>query len=701
MRRGKQSVQPAWRLVFRVLAALFCSAAVASAANLNPRWRWSNPAPHGGNVYGMAYGLGLTVQVAERGQLYTSEDLRYWEPHDTHTTNTLLSVAFLGNRLIAAGENGTVVYADSLDNFQVISLGTSDWLLGAAASTNEAVLVGDNAAIYYSADGTNWARQTPPKSVTAWLRGVAYGNNQFVAVGENGTILSSANGKSWKTEKSATTQHLNGVSFANDHFWITGEQGAVMVDSASSWVLTTVGTTNNLYAAAGITNQLVLAGERALRFQETNGPWLDELDLTKPAPAPGWTYYAALGEATLHFAAGRSGMMVEGVKTNSHGAAWIEWHNSVRNWLWEVAALPGLYVAAGDRATIMTSSDGVHWDLELVPDAATNAVLLGVGGDTNLVLAAGNRGTILASPFALTNVVTTNYVNSQAITVTNLVSTLGSVWRAAVPPTTNDLQGVAANKGRYVVTGGNGTVLLSSNGLDWSLSGMPATAFLSGAAGFQNGFVAVGDRGTILTSADGTTWTAQNSGTTNWLFRVRNLNGQLFAVGQNGVLLASGDGVNWVPRATGTTKWLNDIALVSDTYYAIGNQGTVLASSNAVDWVSIGAITQKSLFGAAGRGGQLIVAGLEGLILRAPVLPVTNQPSILRFGLSSPTNGQVQKLMLIYGHADQRLNVQSSTNLLNWDAGPIVEVLTDDGTLLYLESSASQAREFFRLQSLP
>ena len=58
------------------------------------RWRWSNPRPHGNNIVDMAYSptLGLGVQVAERGQLYTSDNLSTWLSRDSGVTNALRAV---------------------------------------------------------------------------------------------------------------------------------------------------------------------------------------------------------------------------------------------------------------------------------------------------------------------------------------------------------------------------------------------------------------------------------------------------------------------------------------------------------------------------------------------------------------------------------------------------------------------------------
>src|SRR5689334_21753723 len=95
-------------------------------------WRWSNPKPHGGNIVDLAFSpaLGLAVQVAERGQIYTSFDLKLWVPRSSGTTNDLRAVTFLGGRVVVTGESGRVLYADGDGDFAAGSLDapTADWL---------------------------------------------------------------------------------------------------------------------------------------------------------------------------------------------------------------------------------------------------------------------------------------------------------------------------------------------------------------------------------------------------------------------------------------------------------------------------------------------------------------------------------------------------------------------------------------------
>src|SRR5439155_12150958 len=122
------------------------------------RWHWSNPRPHGNNIVDMAYSptLGLGVQVAERGQLYTSDNLSTWLSRDSGVTNALRAVTFFGSRIVVTGEAGVVLYADSVMDFRPGTLldgATGDWLESVAASAQRLVAVGDNGAVYTSTNG--------------------------------------------------------------------------------------------------------------------------------------------------------------------------------------------------------------------------------------------------------------------------------------------------------------------------------------------------------------------------------------------------------------------------------------------------------------------------------------------------------------------------------------------------------------------
>ncbi len=660
--------------ILQCLAALLCLVALgASAVTLPPVWRWSNPLPHGANIVDQATVGPLTVQVGERGQIFTSDDWVSWWPRDSHTTAALRGATFFGGRLVITGESGTVLFADRPDQFYLLELGTTDWLESVAASPELVVAVGDNAAIYTSTNAVVWHR-VAGLAFSSWLHSVAYGGGTFVAVGAGGLIATSANGSSWPRRTSNTSTNLNRVTWLGDHFLVVGDGGTMLTSvNGTQWSKVTSGTGNPLYGLAGTTDSHVADGSLDVRLSENGGAWASQLSAALTAPAPEWTYYSALCYSNYYLLSGRTGMNVEGMRTNGV----VEWQpsaDSVRTWLWSVTRTPSHYVAVGDYGTILSSPNGIDWDYELTPSSATNAILLGVGGSSNLLLAVGSQGTVLWG----TNVF---------------------LWHALPATTDNDLQGVCYDGEQYILAGGGGTILTSPNGTNWTTRSAPTTKFLMSVASYPGGLVTVGDDGVILTSTNrGTNWTLQSSGTTSWLSQVRWLNDRLIAVGENGTILTSADGTQWRTNASGTDRWLNAAEFVDGAWLVVGNQGTVLGSPDTTNWYSFGTLTKKSLYGAALHEGQLVTVGTEGVILRSQLVPDLTPLQVAGFSRASGINA-----FLFAGVPDQRFVLQSSEDLTEWSEESLLEFLDSTGTLLWVTETGTNApgKTFFRTRLLP
>jgi hypothetical protein len=661
-----------------VLCLLAFTTARLHAAPLPLTWRWSNPKPHGNDIFDFAAIDGNYVQVCDRGRIYVSDDLAFWRSLPSPTTRALRAIAVFQNQVIITGENGTALRGDLVNGFSLVDLGTTDWLEGVAASPTVLVAVGDNAAIYTSSDGANWQRRSPPFS--NWLRSVAYGSGRFVTVGETGLIATSSDGVSWarRSVPGNPTAHFNKVAWLHDRFWVASDPfrlvgrtfTALNSTDGTSWQAIETGSTNSMFAVAGLSDGTrLLAGEGDVRLREgANGIWVSEVAASKVAPAPVATYYNALAAGTNFLIGGRAGLVALGNNPGpSAGFNWFQLDDSFRVWLWDVMRAPNFYIAVGDPGIVMTSDDGIDWALEVLPPEVLSTVFLGVGGTINRFVAVGSAGAIIHSAD-------------------------GATWTVVTPrPVANDLQGVTALGDLLVVTGGGGAVLTSSDGASWVKRTTPTANFLSGVTAFPGGLVAVGDNGTILTSADGTSWTARASGTANWIYRVRHLGERLIAVGQNGTILTSTNGTDWKAQASGTTAWLNDSAYIDRTWFVIGNNGTLLASTNATDWTHPGTITDKSLFGLATNNGQLLAVGLEGAVLRSQVVPHTTPVNIHRY-THTVSNGEVNDAFLFVGQPDQTFTLEKALDLTSWTPGPTLELQDSSGTLLYLEvSSAAKA----------
>jgi hypothetical protein len=680
-----------WAPRLALFLGCFFLAIPAHSAASPLTWRWSNPLPHGNNIVDMLHTNGVYLQVSERGQIFSSTDLDLWRPHQSHTTNYLRAATYFKGQFIITGQNGSIVSGASLDNLQFRGLGTSDWLEGVAASPDLVVAVGDQAAIYTSANGQTWQRQSPP--FNDWLLTVTYGDPggtpRFIAAGENGAMATSSNGLQWQKVSNFTTEDINKAAWFHGHFWVVTSSGGVFSSSSGlTWTAVPTGAARDLFTIAASPAERLIAGSSELRLRPVGdrATWTNELDPARQFPAPAWTYYSALWDGFSFLVGGRTGMLVEGFKTNSTSpTVWLPFSDSLRNWIWEIKHWPGLFIAAGDRATLMTSPDGITWDIELVPDSLQQSIFLGVGGRSNLAVVVGNAGSIMISPHQ----------------PRNAGSTLGIVWEAVSPrPTQHDLQGITAFNDLLVVCGARGTILTSPDGRTWTSRATPTTLFLSSLASFPGGVVAVGDDGIILTSSNGIEWTQRASGTLNWLFRVRYLNGKLIAVGENGVILTSTDGMSWSAQNSGATAWLNDITELAGHYYIVGTQGTVLRSPDLATWTSLGAITPKSLYGAAHAEGRLVVAGVEGVILRTQIVPQTD-PILIQY-THHPGANTVTNSFIFMGESDQRFSLQSSTDLEQWTDGPQLEFLDGIPFWLHQETDANPPPyRFFKTQLLP
>jgi photosystem II stability/assembly factor-like uncharacterized protein len=710
------------------LAMLFVLLAAADNVQgaIQPdRWRWSNPAPHGNNVLDMCCSEGLAVQVGDAGSIHVQWDGGRWASAATGVTNYLRGVTLFGSRLIVVGENGCILWSDDGKTFQKAQLtpATANWFEGVACSSQRAVAVGDYGTIYTSTNGTNW---TPISSspTAEWLRGVTFGDGVFVAVGEYGTVLRSIGGTSWSKIAMSTTVDLNRVRYlgtgGNAQFVATGNGGVVLSSATGNtgWATVPSGSTNNLYDVAMNETGLLLVGEQEVRFRPAgSAAFTNQLTDLPTNAAPAWTYLCAYGVTNYFLTAGRTGYLVEGSLTN--GAAHFNWQSlsiSSHAWLWDLVIQNGLYVAVGDLATILTSLDGVLWAREVVPVSTTNTVLLGVGGNTNALLAVGNGGMVLASYANWTNMPFTNVVGTNVIVTNASFNTMGLIWSNLPSFTTNNLQGIAATSNLLVVAGQNGCIFTSTNAALWKSCASPTTNFLSGVTAFPNGWIAVGDRGTLLRSSDANAWTAVPLGTTNWLYRVRWAGNQLVVVGQNGAVYTSADGTNWTSRNSGVANRLNDVTWLDGTWYIAGNQGLVLASTNLVSWSPVRIPTIKSLFGAGVAGGQLVTVGIEGVVLRNLVVPLASPIAMLGYDYSVGTNSvsdgtntvavpTTYELFLFGGETDQFFELQSSANLsAGWSTNSALELFDPSGTLYLLRTrdlTNSGPQEFYRTRLLP
>lgn len=725
-----------WRWLFDALGVIvLLGSGMTGAASL--RWHWSNPRPFGNNIADLTWrSNGVYVAVGDRGQLFTSEDLATWRMRETGTALALRAVTYLGNRLLAVGEAGVVIWADTPDYLNHGSLGTGDWLESIVSINGLAVAVGDHGAVYTTPNGQSWTRQLA--GITNWLRGVTWGNGLFCAVGEYGFAATSLDGTNWIRRTSSVTNHLNRVTWVDTGFLAVGENGrALLSDRAgSTWRDSKTGTTNHLNAAAidNVPQGMMIAGDNALRLY-IPPVWNNELNTNRTArPASGISYLALLWNGTEMILGGRTGALYRG-RRSEFGFNWVSDFPEERPWLFDLAARSAFgtnitpifvqgsiqfttnattntfYSAVGEGATLLESDDGYIWQPAAGPDyPGTLPVFLGVGGRDSLLVAVGSGGNLAYSTVGYHPVVSTNLVpvspgpgqstNFVAVVVTNWVNTFGLDWnKVPTLPVLTNYQGVCATTSLFVITGAGGTILTSPTGTNqWTIRNSPRRTFLSSVAAFPGGFVAVGDGGVVLTSTDGVKWVDRSPSGTDWIYRIRWLGDQLVAVGQGGRIFTSPNATIWTSRVSGTTRWLNDVVRIGNTLYAVGVQGIVLASfDSGVTWSALEIPTGKSLYTAAAQEGQLVVAGVEGIVLRAQS---GAWPQPVRF-LNYPRNAS-ENLFQLSGSQDQRFRLDRGSAVDSWIDGPEFEITNPEGILFFFDSTPNaEAEQWFRSVTVP
>jgi hypothetical protein len=320
-------------------------------------------------------------------------------------------------------------------------------------------------------DYTDEIRKSPISQAN--LNGVTYGTNKFVVVGDHGTILTSSGGMRWGQQGSGTGNRLRGVAYGNGQYVAVGEVGTV------------------LRSTNGMDWMKILEADR----QES--AWVDVRDVCYGKNlfvAVGYIHDPTFDDYYHNFAI-----------TSPNGLDWDMWpmtnlppHSTLaggRAHLCGVTFGNGVFVAVGgggewhpgQRAGIITSTDGKHWT-ETLNWSAVPSDLNDVTWGNGTFVAVGNRGLTVYSD------------NGSKWTT--------SFFAAPDPQFPPDFKGVGFGNGSFVTVGQStagrwDSLVVSANGKSWAVSGGEAW-FPSGlqhaCGGPSNLVVVVGESGSILTS---------------------------------------------------------------------------------------------------------------------------------------------------------------------------------------------------------
>ncbi len=154
----------------------------------------------------------------------------------------LLSVTRAGDRLVAAGDRGTILLSDDQGGtWRAVASGTDELLTaGVFVSPTEGWLVGQDSTVLHSTDaGLHWASQlAAPGTDQALFSVAALAPGHLVATGSYALMLETTDGSAWSPVKLPNLDedyHLNCVMAHGADLVITGEAGHAFLRHGTTW----------------------------------------------------------------------------------------------------------------------------------------------------------------------------------------------------------------------------------------------------------------------------------------------------------------------------------------------------------------------------------------------------------------------------------------------------------------------------------
>jgi hypothetical protein len=290
---------------------------------------------------------------------------------------------------------------------------------------------------------------------------------------------------------------------------------------------------------------------------------------------------------------------------------------------------PNGFVAVGTAGTILQSQDGTNW---LPRSTSVHITFEDVIFATNRYVAVGSRSAFNQTIFGVsTNGAdwefsvlpgilaerTIAYGNGVFVAAGNRLarSLDGLSWSEVGQSFDGSIDSLLFNGEEFIAVGSDGRVQRTADGLNWIVGSTGAGRRLLGFEFAAQRYVAVGTRGTITTSLDSTNWSAAVSGTPDRLEAVAYGRGLFVAVGENGTTLTSPVGHSWSRQNRGTTRDLDGMALANGTVVVVGKAGTILTSADGSNYVAQATPVTNDLHGVFYGGGLWVAVGEPGIVL--------------------------------------------------------------------------------------
>lgn len=431
-----------------------------------------------------------------------------------------------------------------------------------------------------------------PQPPANHIETVAYVNGRWVIGDAKGTISNTVDGETWAT--------------------VTTPYGKPIED---------IGYYNGVYMALGADSTTLL-----LSSDLVNWEW------TRPANFPGNPnqFLEAFGYL---YVVGWSGSL----SRTQDLVTWEELDTGDLNRAEGIAFNGTTMVMVGASGEILSSDDGTDWTLrqEAIPGAEGNAGdFLSVQWVKNQFLAGGKDGTLMTSPDGVTwelvdfpseawifgivevdgNLIAPGENNGEIHVTENLVD-----WETIDTGMTVSVRDIEFNGEQVMVVGRDGSIAMSENGIDWmSPLDMDQRASMRRLVYHDGTYLVAAANGVIFISNDTEAWIPvftvpderQASGLEHFL-------GRYTIITNNGAAYTSQNGEDWT-EATGPGGSPNRTRIIDDRLWVVSRRGDIAWTTDLVSWTLASASETAHLTDIAkGPEGYIVTSSRDGLFWSA------------------------------------------------------------------------------------
>lgn len=519
------------------------------------QWEKANPvsAPSA-TIFDIAYGQNQWIAVGDRG-LIALRNGDSWNELPSIANTPLRSIACVGTRFVAVGDNGLILASaeGNPSKWSVLASPTPRKLINIQQLGSLWFITGESGLILNSSDGLTWTILRQADENGPNFTAISWFGSEFVGVVANSDLAwHSPNGVTWTADPASTkVTYPRGLRALNGYLVAWGSLGGLARSSdGHSWTKITSplasssdGITDIIYANA----RYFLTGSD--NFLAADRPIYSSTDLTTWSATDGSGRHRIVTDGTQYVAA--KGYSVE---TSPDG---LNWKKSKGYLAYPVIFSAGQFRAV-DRNFLYSSADGLTWTESRLPTGVSGLGIYEANGKYLI----HNAGKVAVSTDLLTwqtSTFTTGALGADFLYAFNkYYAVVRSDFSTAVYASSDARTWSSFATGVSVAFGNSRLVIVNSasNTFQFSVStnGTSTTSYSTSgqpgakAVAYGNGlFVAVSGFASykIRTSPDGVTWTAQTppAGTGD-LSEIAYKNGRFIARGK-GTIITSTDAVTW------------------------------------------------------------------------------------------------------------------------------------------------------------